>query len=300
MKFANISGRACIIHDGRALDIERASRGEIAPDPMMYTRLAQHPRLESLLAAASPGDFREFDVAHLGPPVPRPGNIIAVALNYHDHIEETGRQQSEEPVVFSKLTSSVCGPYDPIEVAADWTRVDYEAEVVVVIGARLGDAKTDAVWSAVAGVTVGQDISDRAEQNREPLRQFSFAKSYKTFTPIGPYLSTVDDFGDPDRIELFSRVDGMEVQRATTAQLIRSVPELVSWISRRVVLVPGDLILTGTPGGVGSRRTPPLFLSPGMVLETGIPLVGIMRNLVRERPSATDRSASVQEEELSA
>ena len=291
MKFANHSGRACIVRNDLILDIEIASGGTLSSDPAIYISVDNHAELAAL-ADRCRDDFVPYSPDNLGPPVPRPGTIIAVALNYQRHADEANRTAPDQPVFFAKSSGSVCGPCDAIEIADDWQAVDYEAEVVAIVGRTTRDVPPGAVWSHLAGVTAGQDISDRAEQSREPLRQFSFAKSYDTFSPIGPVLVSIDEFSDPDNIELIGRVDGVEVQHATTSELITRIPELISQLSQRMTLEPGDLVFTGTPAGVGNRRNPQLFLRPGMTLETEIPEVGTMSNPIRERNNThTDGSA---------
>jgi 2,4-diketo-3-deoxy-L-fuconate hydrolase len=297
MRFANINGRACIVSDDRALDIAAASEHALPSDPAVYTSVDHHPRLRDLGNDASEGEWVTFASEDVGPPVPRPGKVIAVALNYPSHAKESTLGTPDEPVVFSKVSSAICGPYDTVEISAEWSRIDYEAEVVVAIGAVMRDVDPAAVWSLTAGVTAGQDISDREEQFREPLRQFSYAKSYDTFAPIGPVLATVDEFPDIDDIGLVGRLDGLQVQSASTKELITNIPDLIAWISERMTLHPGDLVFTGTPAGVGNRRTPPLFLRDGMTLETEIPGVGCMRNIVRGRsPRRLDSQAKERQE----
>jgi 2,4-didehydro-3-deoxy-L-rhamnonate hydrolase len=296
VKFANRAGRASIVRDDRILDIATASRGAFASDPAVYLDVGSHPALREL-ADQYADSFVPFEPDELGPPVPRPGTILAVALNYQLHAAEAGRTAPDQPVLFAKASGSVCGPTATIEIDADWQSIDYEAEVVAVVGRRTRNIDPDAAWDHLAGLTAGQDVSDRAEQAREPLRQFSFAKSYDTFSPIGPLLVSIDEFPDPDNIELIGRVDGAEVQHVTTAQLITGIPALISQISHRITLEPGDLIFTGTPAGVGSRRQPPLFLRPGMTLETEIPEVGTMINPIVDRPSTRTDGRAVPSKE---
>ncbi|MBK9179648.1 MAG: fumarylacetoacetate hydrolase family protein [Acidimicrobiales bacterium] len=280
MRMANVGGRASLVVDGRVVDVERASGGELSSDPMVVTDLAVHPRLRELLAAAEPWNLPELDPTHLGPPVPRPGKIVAAALNYRSHAEESRLSIPDEPHVFAKLTSCVAGPFDPIVVPAGRDQVDFEAEIVVVVGRTMKAVAERDVWSHLAGVTCGQDVSDRGEQFRPPARQFTLAKSYDTFGPIGPVLVSPDALDDRDDIGIVGRVDGAELQRSSSSDLIFSVPALLAWLTRFVTFHPGDLVFTGTPGGVGESRTPPVFLRPGMVVETEIPGVGVMRNPV--------------------
>ena len=281
MKLANIEGRACAAEGLRVLDLYDASGGELPADPMAYVTPTWMPHVKELLGRAPAVDYREVTLESFGAPVPRPDKILAVALNYRSHAAESHREVPDEPAVFAKLTSSLCGPYDAVEVPEGCSMIDYEAEVVVVIGQTMRGVPASEVWSHIAGVTAGQDISDRFEQRRPPLGQFSLAKSYDTFSPVGPVMATVDEFADLNAITVVGRVSGHEVQRGTTEQLIYSIPDLLAWTCRYVTLEPGDLVFTGTPEGVGSRREPPLYLTDGMVLETEIPEVGLMRNTVR-------------------
>ncbi|MDX3641566.1 fumarylacetoacetate hydrolase family protein [Streptomyces sp. MB09-02B] len=278
MKLANLAGRATLIVGDRALDVEKASDGALGPDPAVLWDLARHDELRKLEQAATDADLAPYDEKLLGPVSPRAGKILAVALNYRGHAEESGIPVPEQPTVFGKFTSSLTGAHEPVIVPEGIDKCDFEAEVVVVIGKVLRAVPPEQVWAGVAGVTGGQDVTDRREQWRKPLNQFTFAKSYDTFSPCGPLMATVDEFDDPDDIEIAGWVDDLEVQRGRTSDLIFSVPELVSWLSRHVTLEPGDLVFTGTPAGCGVRRVPRLYLEPGMTLTTQVAGVGTMRN----------------------
>jgi 2-keto-4-pentenoate hydratase/2-oxohepta-3-ene-1,7-dioic acid hydratase in catechol pathway len=216
--------------------------------------------------------------------VPRPSKILGIGLNYRGHAEESGLDLPEQPVVFAKLPSSLCGPDDEIVIPAGRVRVDWEAELVVVIGKRGKRIAESDAWSHVAGVTAGQDVSDREEQFRA-LRQFTMAKSFDTYSPLGPVLATLDEVGDRDDLQITCRVDGETVQSSSTADLIFPVATLIAWCSRVCTLEPGDLIFTGTPSGVGDGRKPPRYLGPGMVVETEIAGIGSMRNPVVAGPT---------------
>jgi len=283
MRLANYSGRATIVVAGHAVDVERASNGAFGPDPMVLSDLAHHAALRALAAAATPGDWPEVDEALLGAPVPRPPKGIAVALNYRQHALESGRDLPTEPHLFAKTENCVCGPFDEIVVPAGREEVDYEAELVIVFGRTCKGATRENAWSHLAGVMCGQDISDRGEQFRPPVKQFTIAKSYDTFGPIGPYLVTLDELADPDALELEGRVSGEVMQHTNTSDLIFDVPALVVWLSRYITFQPGDLVWTGTPGGVGEARTPPRYLRAGDVVETEIQGIGCMRNPVVSR-----------------
>jgi 2,4-didehydro-3-deoxy-L-rhamnonate hydrolase len=294
MKFGSVRGRACVVDGNRFVDLQDASDGELPADPMAYVISRWQSRARAFLERVPHTEYRQAGLGELGPPIPRPGKILAVALNYRRHAVEAGRDVPAEPAVFAKLTSSLSGPYDSIEVPDTCPMIDYEAEVVVVVGKTMRGVHADQAWDHIAGVTAGQDISDRWEQGRPPLSQFSLAKSYDTFSPIGPVMATLDEFANLDAITVIGRISGREVQRGDTGQLIYSIPELLAWTCRYVTLEPGDLVFTGTPDGVGSRRVPPVFLAEGMVLETEIPEVGTMRNDIRSVPAHPQRGPQPQ------
>jgi 2-keto-4-pentenoate hydratase/2-oxohepta-3-ene-1,7-dioic acid hydratase in catechol pathway len=278
MKIANVSGRAHLVVDGRLVDVEKASGGRLPADPM-----ALIPRLAEVGELPVPDDAPAFDGTRLDPPVPRPSKILAIGLNYRAHAEESGLQLPDQPVVFTKLPSSLVGPTGDIVVPGGRVRVDWEAELVVCIGKGGKRISRADAWSHVAGVSGGQDVSDREEQFRA-LRQFTMAKSFDTYSPLGPVLVSVDELADPDDLKVECRVDGEVMQSSRTSDLIFSVPELIEWTSRVCTLEAGDLIYTGTPSGVGDSRQPPRYLGPGNVVETEIEGVGVMRNPVVAGP----------------
>ncbi|WP_405875441.1 MULTISPECIES: fumarylacetoacetate hydrolase family protein [unclassified Streptomyces] len=279
MKLANLAGRPVVVKGDRALDIANASKGAIEPRLEVLSDLSLQDELRALAERAAEADWKPFEPSDLGR-VAKPYKAIGVALNYRAHAEESNLPVPDEPSVFAKFASSVVGPYDQIVVEPQYDKVDYEAELVVVMGKAGKNISEADAWSYVAGVTAGQDISDRKEQWRKPINQFTLPKSYDTFSPIGPYLVTVDEFEDPDDIEVAGWVDDLEVQRGRTSDLIFSVPELIAWLSKRVTFEPGDLIFTGTPAGCGVRRTPRLYLTEGKVLRTEVTGVGTMVNPV--------------------
>lgn len=283
MRLANYRGRATIVIDGFAVDVQQASDGSLGSDPMLLSDLANHAALRAIADAARASDWPPLDEAHLGAPVPRPPKGFGVALNYRQHALESGRDLPTEPHLFGKMENCVCGPYDEIVVPTGCTQVDYEAELVIVFGRTCKGATREDAWSFLSGVTAGQDISDRGEQFRPPVKQFTIAKTYDTFGPIGPYLVTADELANPDALELEGRVSGEVMQHSNTSDLIFDVPALVVWLSRYITFQPGDLVWTGTPGGVGEARTPQRFLHAGDVVETEIECIGTMRNPVVER-----------------
>ncbi|MDE0196510.1 MAG: fumarylacetoacetate hydrolase family protein [bacterium] len=279
MRFANVSGRACLVLDGRAVDIAEASGGALSSDPMMTADLANHAALQVLAAETDPAGWPELRQADLGPPVPRPGKIIAMALNYRGHAEEAGLAIPSEPHVMAKFPTCICGPYDDVPIGA-LDMVDYEVESVVAIGRRCKGVADEEAWQYISGLTCGNDVSDRDEQFRPPVRQFSLAKSYDAFGPIGPTMITPDEVADPNDLALSCRVDGELRQQARTSDFIFDVHYLMAWLSRYVTLEVGDLIFTGTPGGVGDSMDPPTYLRDGQVMEVQVEGIGTMRNRI--------------------
>jgi 2-keto-4-pentenoate hydratase/2-oxohepta-3-ene-1,7-dioic acid hydratase in catechol pathway len=214
-------------------------------------------------------------------PIPRPGKIFAIGFNYRDHAAETGTPIPAAPVVFSKACTAVIGPGAAIEIPPASAMVDYEGELAVVIGTRAKRVgRTDAL-RYVAGYTIMNDVSARDYQSRSG---HCIAKSFDTFAPMGPALVTADEIPDPHGLELRTLVSGDELQHANTSNLIFDVPTLIEYISAGVTLEPGDLISTGTPGGVGFRRTPPRFLQPGDVVRIEIGGIGVLENPVVNSP----------------
>ena len=288
MRLANHAGRGAIVasdHDGtyRVIDVERASGGALGSDPMLLSDLAHHAALRDIVNHASPTDWPVLDPTSLSAPVPRPPKGFGVALNYRQHATESGLALPTEPHLFGKMENCVCGPYDHIVVPTGRHEVDYEAELVIVFGRTCKQVPASDAWSYLSGVTCGQDISDRGEQFRLPVKQFTVAKTYDTFGPIGPFLVTVDEFADPNALEMEGRLNGQVMQHTNTDDLIFDVPAIVEWLSRYITFVSGDLIWTGTPGGVGEAQKPPRFLRAGDVVETEIAGIGTMRNPVVER-----------------
>ena len=272
MRLANLDGRAHLVVDGRLVDVERSSAGRLPADAN-----ALLGRLEELDGLQTPDDAPEAVPERLGPPVPRPSKILACALNYRGHAEEAGLELPEAPVLFAKFPNALAGPRDEIVIPDGRDRVDWEAELVVAISRRAKGVPVEGGWDYVAGLTCGQDVSDRGEQFRS-VRQFTIAKSRDSYAPTGPWLVTPDELDDPGDLAIRCLVDGEEVQSSRTNDLIFSVPELVAFASSWCTLEPGDLIFTGTPGGVGDSREPPRYLSVGNVVETEIEGVGSMRN----------------------
>lgn len=210
--------------------------------------------------------------------VPPPGMVWAIGLNYRDHIAETGRDIPTVPTVFVKSRHAVVGHEDAIVVPPHVTQPDYEGEVAVVIGRTCRDVPLDGALDVVAGLTCAHDVSARDHQFL--TGQWSWSKSFDTFCPLGPELVSLDEVGDPLALRIETRINGEVVQSSSTAEMVFSIPRLIAELSRGVTLAEGDVILTGTPGGVGAARTPPRFLLDGDVVEVTVEGVGTLRNRV--------------------
>jgi 2,4-diketo-3-deoxy-L-fuconate hydrolase len=276
MRIGNLAGRLVIqVGDEGVVDVEWASGGLFPADPQgVYDRWDE---LVGWMAAAELPEGQPFEPDELGAPAPRPRQVFGLALNYRDHAAETGAPLPEEPSVFTKFPSAVTGPYGEIELPDDGN-VDWEVELVVVMGRGGRHIPHDEAWDRIAGVTVGQDISDRRRQFAGSMPQFSLAKSSPGFAPMGPWLVTPDELDDPDDLALGCSVNGETMQQSRTSQLVFPVPALVERLSAVVPLLPGDVIFTGTPAGVGGTRQPPRYLRPGDELVSHIEGVGEMRH----------------------
>jgi 2-keto-4-pentenoate hydratase/2-oxohepta-3-ene-1,7-dioic acid hydratase in catechol pathway len=209
------------------------------------------------------------------PPVDPP-NIICLGLNYRAHAEETGHPLPVEPLIFIKATTALCGPGDPIVLPARYPdKIDYEAELVIVIGKRAKNIPEDQADEVILGYTAANDVSNRAVQFSDG--QWARAKSHDTFCPVGPAIVTDLDAGN---LDIICRLDGEVMQASNTSDMIFPVQRIISHLSHCFTLLPGTLILTGTPGGVGFMRKPPVYLRPGQIVEVEIEGIGILRNPV--------------------
>lgn len=277
MRLATVRQRLCLVDDRGAVDIEAVSGGHFSAAPQaLFERWAEFVAWVSehgdVVAAAAAVPYEASD---LSAPVPAPRQVFAIGLNYREHAAEAGLALPEgHPVVFAKFPSSIAGPGAAVELPSE--AVDYEAELVVVIGRRAHRIGKDAAWSHVAGLTMGQDLSEREVQFRGPTPQFSLGKSFPGFSPIGPVLATPDEFADPDNIGLGCTLNGEEMQAGRTNDLVFSVPELIESLSDVVPLLPGDLIFTGTPAGIGWARDPRVVLRAGDTLTTRAEVIGEM------------------------
>jgi 2-keto-4-pentenoate hydratase/2-oxohepta-3-ene-1,7-dioic acid hydratase in catechol pathway len=216
----------------------------------------------------------------LGPCVGAVGKIIGVAINYRLHGVETGSKQPTEPTLFLKATTSLSGADDPIELPPGSEKLDWEVELGVVIGQRAKNISAAAALDYIAGYCVLDDVSERAFQLERGGQQHTKGKSYDSFTPIGPWLVTRDDITDPQSLRLWTDVNGQRMQDGTTADMLFSVAALVSYISSFMTLMPGDVIASGTPDGVGRGRTPPVYLKAGDIVELGVAGLGTQRHQI--------------------
>ncbi|MFJ1766944.1 fumarylacetoacetate hydrolase family protein [Amycolatopsis sp. NPDC088138] len=273
MRIATLSGRLVLVTEAGAIDVEQASERRFSADPQaIYDRWAE---FRDWAAGASHDAAVPFAESDLGIPVPVPRQIFGIGLNYRDHAAEAGLGLPDSPTVFTKFASSLTGPSGEIALPGP---TDWEVELVAVIGVAARDVPAERGWEHVAGLTIGQDLSDRTLQLAGPVPQFSLGKSRPGFGPIGPFVVTPDEFADPDDLALECDVNGESVQKSRTSELIFSVPELVSRLSAVLPLWPGDLIFTGTPAGVGMARSPQRFLNPGDELVSTIEGIGRMHH----------------------
>ena len=239
------------------------------------------PEAWELVAGASGPQVGVDEARLLHPSVPR--KLIGIGLNYRDHAEESQLDIPEVPVLFAKWPSAMVGHGDTIVVPREETRPDYEAEVAVVIGRRTYRASADAARAAVGGISAMNDVSGRRAQLETPLRQFTLGKSFDTFAPMGPCVASPDGI-DLTAIDVRATVSGEVLQSSNTRNLIFSIVELIVYASAGMTLEPGDVIATGTPGGVGDSRTPPRYLRDGDVVDVWVDGVGTLRNPVAFEP----------------
>jgi len=217
--------------------------------------------------------------APLQAPLSDPIKIICIGLNYRDHALETGKPIPEEPIVFSKYATALVGPGAPIRLPASSSQVDYEAELVAVVGREAKDVSEEEGLDYIAGYTIGIDVSARDWQRNKPGGQWMMGKTFDSFAPTGPAIVTRDEIPDPHALGIRLRLNGQTMQDSNTRELIFSVGKLVSYLSQVFTLEPGDLLFTGTPPGVGCARQPPVFLQPGDVCEVEIERLGMLRSV---------------------
>lgn len=273
MKIANVAGRSALIIDGGVLDIQKASNDQFPADPQLV-----YENWDELVKWA--GQQRSADAALddslLDAVVPKPRQIFALGLNYTEHARESGHESAKPAPVFTKFPSCLAGPIGDLVLPSDF--VDWEVELVVVMARTAFQVQAVDSWSYVAGLTVGQDFSERKVQSEGAVPQFSLGKSYPGFGPIGPYVVTPDEVRDPEDLELSTVINGVDMQRGRTSQMLFGVPETIERLSHVCPLWPGDLLFMGTPGGVGNGRDPKVFLHRGDVVVSAIEDVGAMRH----------------------
>jgi acylpyruvate hydrolase len=287
--------RAGIVLDGAVIDAERAALAggiDDGGDWISARALLAAPvdrrqaLLDSARALAAAGDgIGDLAELTLGPPVPDPDKIVCLGLNYRDHAQEAGLSLPVAPMLFAKFRNSLVGPCADVELPPASDAVDYEAELAVVIGRRARMVASDQALTFVGGIMAFNDLTARDLQHE--TSQWTAGKAVDSFAPCGPALVTTDELGDLQALRLSARVNGRLVQDGTTADMIFSIAETIAFISRTMTLEPGDIIATGTPAGVGFSRDPQILLADGDVVEVELEGVGVLRNRMIARVSAT-------------
>lgn len=274
MRVANVAGRATIlVTEQTGIDVHKASSGRFGP-----AMNSIYERWDHFTNWAAEAGSTEADVvierSALGSPSPEPRQVLAVGLNYSDHAKESGFEQPDRlPPVFTKFVTSISGP-DTTVTLPPGGNTDWEVELVAIIGKRASSVAAADAWSYIAGLAAGQDLSERVAQLSGPAPQFGLGKSFHGFAPMGPWLVTPDEFEDPNDLEIGCKIGDEVMQSGRTGDLIFSIPELVEGLSKVVTLLPGDVIFTGTPAGVGLGRKPQRYLQPGDQLVTWVKGIG--------------------------
>lgn len=269
----NLEKPGLILEDGRRIDVSDVVRDY---DEVFFggDGLARLAEWSASHAASAPV---VSDSIRLGPCIARPSKIVCIGLNYADHARESGVEIPKEPILFFKSTTSICGPNDDVVIPRGSRKTDWEVELAVVIGKRASYVDEADAMSHVAGYALHNDYSER-EWQLERGGQWVKGKSCDTFAPLGPFMATPNEIGDPHQLKLWLKVNDQMRQNSTTAQMIFKIPHLVSYISQFMTLLPGDIISTGTPPGVGLGLKPnPVFLQPGDTVELGIEGLGTSR-----------------------
>lgn len=261
--------------EGGVVDLTRRLDGKF-PDLVSALRANALPEITAALQGATP-DFAPEQIKFL-PVIPNPPKIICIGINYEEHRSEIGREPSLKPPVFGRFSNSQVGHLGVIPLPPESAKLDYEGEIAVIIGKAGRRIPSDRVWEHVAGYAPYNDASVRDWQGH--THQWTPGKNFWHTGGFGPWMSTADEFGDDPELHLCTRLNGVEVQRATSRQMIFSIAELITYCSTFTELEPGDVIVTGTPGGVGVRRKPQLFMEHGDVVEVEIAEVGVLRNVI--------------------
>ncbi len=268
--------------DGRILDV-RALAFHIEDYNEHFFANDGLAQLEVLIA--DPGAvFVDAADVRLGPPIARPSKIICVGANYADHAKEFGHAIPNEPILFSKATTAIIGPHDPIVLPAEAQVVDGEAELAVVIGRKACRIKQEDALGHVAGFTILNDVTERAVQKGDG--QWFRGKGFDTFCPIGPFLVTPDEVPDMDHLSVWQRFNGKMLQNGNTIDMLFNIPFLIEYISQGMTLLPGDVISTGTPPGIGSARDPKVLMAAGDVIEVGVEGLGEQYSVIVDCGSA--------------
>jgi 2-keto-4-pentenoate hydratase/2-oxohepta-3-ene-1,7-dioic acid hydratase in catechol pathway len=301
MRLGVIANRPVLVDGDTALDIERTSNGRFPANPE-----GLFDAWDALVewAATAELDGQRLSLDGLQNPIPAPRQVFGIGANYLDHIQEAASARGYEgdakallpkdPLIFTKFRASLSGPHDAIPLPS--RNVDWEVELVVVMGRRAERVAEKNAWAHVAGLTVGQDISERVMQLAGLAPQFCMGKSFPGFGPLGPVLVTPDALEDPDDLELGCSLNGRVMQKARTSAMIFSVAELIAYISTICPLLPGDLIFTGTSAGVGVFRKPSVFLKPGDTLVSWVKGIGELRNPVTAGPGYPEDDNNTNEE----
>jgi len=278
LRLANLKGRAQFIvgdiASPRAIDVATASNNSLSADPMLC--FAHWDSLKKLASTLDVSAGSPVDIADLSCPVPQPRQMFAVGLNYRQHAAEMGSPLPPLPLVFAKFQSSLNSPTGNIEILSD--TVDYESELVIIVGKGGRHIDEAVAWDHVAGLCVGQDVSDRGLQYMGTPPQFSLGKSRVGYSPIGPWVTDMSNNDKRDDLQLGCTVNGEQRQDTQTSDMIFGIAHIVAYMSTIVELFPGDVIYTGSPFGVGHGRKPQLYLKPGDVVETTLEGVGTITN----------------------
>ena len=274
MRMAAINHRAVGLAGDRAWDIAEASGGAFGPDPMQV--LANWEAFRAWAADNAPDGGDAYSADDLTAPVPRPPQVFGIGLNYADHAGEAAMEIPDDPLVFTKFPSCVAAPNCDIPLVPG--NCDWEVELVVVIGRAGRDIAATDIADHIAGFTVGQDVSERIGQFAGGFPQFNLGKSHRNFAPIGPAVVTLDELENPWDLGLTCDRNGVRVQDSRTTYFINDIPRLITYLSSICELLPGDIIFTGTPSGVGMGMDPPQFLEPGDVLVTAVEGLGQITN----------------------
>lgn len=275
MRIANLNDRLVIIDEsGLAVDVASASDGLFEADPQAI--FDRWPEFEAWASKANLPSGKQFVTKELGAPAPCPRQVFAIGLNYRAHAAESNMEAPGLPAVFTKFQSSIAGPDTTVDLP-EGGHVDWEVEMVVVIGAAARNVANEDAWDHIAGITLGQDLSERVRQLDGGIPQFSLGKSFPGFSPMGPSLVTPDEIDNPDDLQLSCELDGEEMQNGRTMDLVHDVPALIEHLSGILQLFPGDVIFTGTPAGVGFARDPKLAIKAGSTLVSRLEGVGEIR-----------------------